>query len=238
MSELTGANQLANLLVLYLTTPATDFYVTKIIQKSSNPTLEPFNTNNIDLGSFSVMGSALSVSLESLSIRGLSNIQIAKENSKPKITINGDQITFYAVRPNTEAPPTGIPPNLIINTQIKITSDGDASPLVPIVITVLNGNLVGVFNASGDASIPDTVRIKFTIATVQADATPANITFDLSQLDSFTKPMIEGYLNQTSTLTMLIQKLNGELASQSVLNSLSQGATQAAQSTLQSIITT
>jgi hypothetical protein len=231
-------NQLADLLVLYLTNPSTDFYLPKIIQQSGNPTLEPFDAANIDLGSFDLMKSTVSVRLQDLEITGMSNVQVVKQNGVPVISVNDNQVTFQANRPNTESPPVGVPVNLIFDAQLVVTAKGSPSPPVPVVVTITNTTIDGVFTATGDSGNPGTVAIRFLQLKISADATPANIQFDVSKLNSFIKPQLVSWLAAPATLNKIITEMNTQLNSTTVLNALNQSATKMAQSTLKSIYTT
>lgn len=225
-------NQLAQLLILYLTTPQTDFYLSKIIKKSKDPTLEPYDITQLNVGSPSILGQPIDIAFKSVNIQGLSNIQIAKKDGKPDIQVAGDVVTFHAVRPNTEAPPAGVPTALTVNAQLELTANQQPSPLVPVVVTIDHGKLNGVFSATGDAAKADSVEITFTSASVTARESPDNIHFDLSHFESFLRPQVESYLKQKSTLKTLVDKMNAELAKPSVLASLSKSGTEAARGAL------
>ncbi|WP_263081075.1 hypothetical protein [Endozoicomonas sp. Mp262] len=229
-------NQLNQILIVYLTTPASDFYLSKMLAKSKDPSLEPFNASNVDAGSIDFYGQTIDVKLQDLSIAGLTNIQIEKKDGKPRIDINGDLVTFIANRPNTEAPPQGIPEKLIASGQLLIVAGGENSPLVPVTITVNTGQLTGTFSATGEPTQPDSVNIKFTNLTITTDATPENIVVDLSQLDSVFKPQIEELLKKPETLADLVGKLNDQVGTSSVLDAVSNAGTQAAQQALKSFV--
>ncbi|MCY4045397.1 MAG: hypothetical protein OXE99_09975 [Cellvibrionales bacterium] len=227
-------NQLDQLLIIYLTTPASDFYLSKMLAKSTDPSLEPFTADTIDAGSFEFFGQSIDVSLTQLSIAGITNIQIEKNNGAPNIQVDGDQVTFVAERPNTEAPPANVPTDLVATGLLEITASGSESPAVPVTVTVKTGELTGVFNAIGDPMTPSSVAIDFTKLTLTTEATSSNIVVDLSQLDSVFKPQVDNLLKQPSTLASLVEKINEQINAQSVLTSVSGGATTAAQGALQS----
>lgn len=229
-------NQLDQLLIVYLTTPASDFYLSKMLAKSEDPSLEPFTAQDVDAGSFEFFGQDISVTLKSLSIAGLTNLQIEKNaEGQPNITVNGDNVTFVADRPNTEAPPTGVPTNLVATGDLVIVAGGEDSPPVPVTITVSTGQLTGTFTATGDPTTPDTVGIAFTQLSITTEATASNIVVDLSKLDSAFKPQVEELMQKSSTLEDLISKLNEQINASSVLTAVSSAATNAAQSALSSL---
>ena len=227
-------SQLNQILIVYLTMPASDFYLSKMLAKSTNPSLEPFKADKVDAGSFSFFGQTVDIKLQDFSIAGLTNIQIEKENGQPKIEINGDTVTFVATLPNTEAPPADVPTKLTAQGNLLIIAGGEASPLVPITITVNSGQLKGTFSATGDPSQIDSVKINFTNLDITTETTSSNIVVDLSQLDSMFKPQVENLLQKPSTLEDLVQELNKQINEQSVLAAVSSAGTQAAQQALKS----
>lgn len=230
-------NQLNQILIVYLTTPASDFYLSKMLAKSKDPSLEPFQASDVDAGSLDFFGQTIDVKLKNLSIAGLTNIQIEKDSDgKPNITINGDQVVFVADRPNTEAPPAGVPTKLTATGEIVIVAGGEDSPAVPVTITVDTGQLTGTFDATGDPSTPDSVNIKFTALSITTEANSSNIVVDLSKLNSVFKPQVEELLQKPSTLTDLVQKLNDQVNTSSVLSAVSTAGTQAAQQALKSVM--
>lgn len=229
-------SQLNDILIVYLTTPESDFYLSKMLAKSTNPSLEPFKATNLDVASLSFFGQTIDIKLQDFSIAGLTNIQIEKENGQPKIEINGDVVTFIATFPNTEAPPVGVPRKLTAQGNLLIIAGGDSSPLVPIAITVSSGQLKGTFSATGDSNQPNSVNITFTKLDITTETTPSNIVVDLSQLNSMFKPQVEEILTKSSTLQNLVQELNRQVNTPSVLVAVSSAGTQAAQETLQSLI--
>ncbi|WP_424101155.1 hypothetical protein [Moorena producens] len=227
-------SQLNQILILYLTMPASDFYLSKMLAKSTNPSLEPFKADKVDVASLSFFGQTIDIKLQDFSIAGLTNIQIEKENGQPKIEISGDTVTFVATLPNTEAPPAGVPTKLTAQGNLLMIAGGEASPLVPITITVTSGQLQGTFTATGDPSQSNTVSITFTNLDITTEATSSNIVVDLSQLDSIFKPQVEELLQKPSTLEDLVKELNKQVNQQSVLAAVSSAGTQAAQDALKS----
>ena len=109
-----------SLIITFLTTPATDFYLPKMLAKSKDPSLEPYTTSSIDLGSQNIMGLNMKLALKNVGITGITNVQIKKIGGKPDIQVVGEQVTFTAVRPNTEAPPPGVPTVITFNSDFEV----------------------------------------------------------------------------------------------------------------------
>ena len=230
-------NQLNQILIVYLTTPASDFYLSKMLAKSKDPSLEPFKASDVNAGSLDFFGQTIGIRLTNLSIAGLTNIQIEKDSGgKANITINGEQVTFVADRPNTEAPPVGVPSKLTATGEIIIVAGGEDSPAVPVTITVNTGQLTGTFDATGDPTNPGSVNIQFTSLGISTEADASNIVVDLSKLDSVFKPQVEELLQKPSTLADLVEKLNDQVNASSVLAAVSTAGTQAAQQALNSVM--
>lgn len=225
-------NQLAELLILYLTTPSSNFYLPKILGGAKDPTLEPYRIDRLSAGSVTVLDQELDIALEQVDIRGISNVQIAKTDNQARVDVVGNTVTFHAVRPNTEAPPANVPTELVIDAQLEITAGGAPSPAVPVTVTIECATLTGAFTATGDPARSETIDITFTSAVVAATATSENIQFDLSQFDSFLRPQVESYLKEASTLASLIDRVNAELAKPSILAALGKSGTDAARSAL------
>ncbi|MDJ0676706.1 MAG: hypothetical protein QNJ36_15230 [Calothrix sp. MO_167.B42] len=225
-------SQLNQILIVYLTVPASDFYLTKMLAKSTNPSLEPFKAGKVDVGSLSFFGQKINIKLQDFSIAGLTNIQIEKENGQPKVEISGDTVTFVATFPNTEASPANVPTKLTAQGNLLIIAGGEASPLVPIKIMVNGGQLKGTFSATGNPKQIDSVNIKFTNLNMTTETNSSNIVMDLSQLDSMFKPQVEEILKKPSTLEDLVQNLNQQVNEQSVLAAVSSAGTQSAQQAL------
>ncbi len=224
-------NALTNLLVIYLTTPETDFYLSKMI--GQNKDLNPLKTSQeINIGTFEFFNQKITPILHGVNVKGLDNIQIAKKDGKPDVEVSGGTVSFTAVRPNTGYPPKGATASLVVSTTLVLDAGGNASPPVAIKINVANGNLLGTFETSGDPSTPSSVGIKFTSLSVAAETTPKNIVVDLSQLKSVFRQSAEAFLKKESTLKTLVEQLNKELTKPEILASVSQAGTKAAQSSL------
>lgn len=69
-------NQLVQILQNMLFTPASDFYIAKLLHSSEQDSLDPCNIKEIDLGSFDIMGVPFEIVVKNLHVKGLSNTQI------------------------------------------------------------------------------------------------------------------------------------------------------------------
>lgn len=221
------------LLIIYLTKPQTAFYLSKIILKADSPRLEPYQAAGLDLGELEVAGLRVGVKLANINIQGMSNIQIKKEGVNPAISLNGSEVTFYADRPNTEAPPAGIPQLMIFDADLLLfKASGEPLDKGQLHVEIKNAELAGVFNATSADGKAATVNIEFTKLVLQkALDQPGNITAVLN-IKSFIKQALNKIINKQSTLQKLVDGLNDKLQDPGILQAISKGATDAAREAL------
>lgn len=224
---------IVSLIILYLTQPLSDFYLPKLIMGAHDPNLEPFNSSRIDLGTQNVMGMPMHLALENLEIEGLSHIEIAKEaDQHPRIEVQDSEVTFYAIRPNTEAPPPNVPMKLDIFSDFIISIPGrGALPAGQIQITVAHTTVKGVFDATSTDGSADSVKIGFKSLKIIAAANNSNMHVNIKLQSAFVK-MINAVLNQPATLQKILDGLNEKLKDHAVLEAISKEATAAARSAL------
>ena len=219
------------LVVTFLTIPATDFYLPKLLAQSTDPNLEPYTSSSIDLGSHSVMGMNMAFSLKDATITGITNVQIKKNGGKPDIQIAGNQVTFTATRPNTEAPPAGVPTEITINSGFEVVVPAPNSKSQTLtgsaVVTVKDADILGVFDATSEDGSPSKAVITFRSLEIDGPATPENINI-IVQLDSAFEAFINQVGNSPQVLEKIANNINSQLRSISVLNALSKAGTDAA----------
>ncbi|VAW70653.1 hypothetical protein MNBD_GAMMA09-3632 [hydrothermal vent metagenome] len=224
---------LIELLILYLTTPSSNFYLSKLIQQSSSPVLEPLSIDNISLGNQSILGVKLSLKLQNAEVAGLSSIQIKETAGKPDIQVNGNRVTFEAQHPNTQSPPIGVPPILTINSGFIVTPESGPEITGTIVITVNAFSIQGVFSAASSDGHADKVIIDFKSLDMNTQATPDNININLKIHSAFSS-FINQILKQPPILEKIVDGIKNKLNAENVLSSISQQATKAARSALSS----
>lgn len=228
------ANSFSQLLIIYLTTPPSDFYLSKIVRSSSNPTLEPFTASELSLGSQSVLGVSMALSLQNISIQGLSNVQIKKNNGKPVITVNGNDVNFVAEMPNTEAPPDNVPNQLTISAGLLVVPDGTPSFKGGLYITIKSSELTGNFTATSSDGTAGQVQVNYTSLAIGAVADKSNITITLTldSADSQMSPFISSILNQNAILSRIVSGVADALNQPNILQAISQYSTIAARNVL------
>jgi len=223
---------IVQLLIVFLTTPQTDFYLPKLLQKSSNPTLEPYQSSSLNLGTASLIGTDTSIALSDLMIKGISNIQIEKHNGKPRIDVQGSKVTFYAQRPNTESPTPGLPVNMIIDANFSLTPAGQSAlPQGKIHIEIVQAEITGIFNVSSENGNADQAVTTFTSLTINAATNASNIIITIT-LDSFFKDMINQVFASDNVLAKLLAAINSKINTPDALAAVSQAGTQAARAAL------
>lgn len=227
-------DQIIPILIKLLTEPASDFYLSKIITGSKNPTVEPFKTSSLNLGSQTIIGETMNFSLENIDIQGFSNIQVVKKGGKPEISVNGNEVTFTAVTPNTEAPPPNIPRELTLTTRIKITPQDTPAFGGNLTIKVKTATIIGKFATSSVDGTTQTAIINFNSLQVNTATNGSNIDIDLQMSSPFTS-FIESILKQPVILNQIISGINSTINHSNVLNAISQYATTAARNALGNI---
>jgi hypothetical protein len=226
-----ATNPFAQLLILYLTTPSSDFYLSKLVKNATNPTIEPFSTSNIDLGSQTILGVTMALSLQNVVIQGLSSVQVAIQGGQPEVTVNGNDVHFVAQTPNTQAPPPGIPSQLTLTGVLLVVPSGTPQFSGNLTVTNQATTVTGDFTATSQDGTAQTVNISFSSITLGAAATTSNMSIQL-KMDNPLSSFINSLLNQPPILQKIVSAVEGEVSQASVLSALSAYATQAARSAL------
>lgn len=224
---------ICELLVNYLITPGSDFYLSTILYSSSGNSLDPLSISNIDLGTFTIEGVPVGVEFSDVSVRGLSNVQVIMNGDQPDVTIDGSTVTFNATLPNVQQGyqrPPSVPTTLQLNGTLNVTIGGEAMPSGTISATVNTiSDAVAVWTLTDGGNL---ITITFSSASVTADTTTSNMKITVS-IDSGFGPTLNQILNTPQVYSLIIQQLNDELAQSSILSQLSQTATNAARKALQ-----
>lgn len=229
-----SSNPFNQLLIVFLTTPSSNFYLSKLILGSTNPTLEPFNISEIDLGKQNILGTNIAIALTKLHVTGISNIQVEKKGGKPVITINGNDVTFVAQTPNTEAPPKNIPKEIILKSDLNITSDGVPPIVGSITIQVKTSTITGDFTATSSDGTPKTVNVDFTKLGLSATSNNDNIAIKIN-LNSPFSSFITSIFNQSVIQQKIISAIGSQINQSSVLKAISKYSTEAARNALGNI---
>lgn len=226
-----ATNPFAQLLILYLTTPSSDFYLSKLVKNSQNPTVEPFNAGTISLGSQTILGVSMALSLQNVVIQGLSNVQVAVQDGQPEVTVNGDAVHFVAQTPNTQAPPPGVPSQIVLTGVLQVVPVGTDPFSGNLTVTINSTTVTGDFTATSTDGTPATVNITFTAVNLSAAATTTNMSVQL-QMSNPLSTFINTVLNQPAILQKIVTAVQGQVNQPPVLSALSTYATQAARQAL------
>ncbi|WP_346882203.1 hypothetical protein [uncultured Algibacter sp.] len=221
-------------LILYLTQPNSKFYISKLIAGSTKPQLEPFKDSSLDLGPQTILGETMNFSLKNLVVQGLSNVQVVKNGGKPEITVNGNNVTFTAKIPNTEAPPTNIPKVLTLVTSLNVTPKNTPAFGGNLTVTVKTANLIGSFDATSVDGTPQKAEISFDKLQISASASSSNINIDLEMNSPFTS-FIESILSQEAIINRIMSGVNATVNQPNVLGALSNYATITAREALKNM---
>lgn len=240
------SDQIINILAMGMSTPMTDLYLPKLLLNSKGTKLEPYGPTSFNLGRHAVMGLPMDIRLENVIVKGLSNIQIAKAAPTPqnpipmpRVSTVNNQVTFFAVRPNTDKASdpvaaqvlNGVSEKLDIDATFIITPVGWNS-LTPgtVDITVTNAEIKGVFNVLNPNN-PNTVATSFTHFSINPPINKSNIHIKL-EVNSMFKDIINNVLNTPKMYTQFVNQLNEQLQQPAVLKSISDVGTPALRSVL------
>lgn len=224
----------AQLLILYLTSPKSDFYLSKLISGSVNPTLEPFEASFLDLGTQLILGEKMDFSLLNLKVIGVSNVQVEKKGGNPIINVNGENVAFTAITPNTEAPPSNVPSELTMICTVKVTPVDTPSFSGGLTVTVKTATIGGEFNVISKQDTVATVGINFSKLLIDAQADSSNIKIDL-KMDSPYVAFIESILSQSNVLSKIVSVIGSKVNEPDVLKAISGYATLAARKALKNL---
>lgn len=217
------------LLIAFLTTPASDFYLSKLIGQSISPRLEPLQAGDIDLGSQRILGTRLDMSLRNVSLSGLSSIQIARSGAQTEITVEGNRVSFTALHPNTEAPPPGISPMLTLRGDFIASMAG--TPLSgQFEVTLADLAVQGTFRVSCSDGQVSGVTVSFESLNLNLPATPSNVKITVSLASSFT-PSLNKLLNSADIIGKIVDAIKAALTAPAILAALSAAATEGARAT-------
>lgn len=226
-----ASNPFNQLLIAYLTTPSSDFYLSKLILGSTNPTLEPFKASKVDLGNQNILGTEIAITLTNLDVVGISNVQVEKKDAKPVITISGNDVTFIAQTPNTEAPPKNIPKEITLTSDLNLISNGVPPIVGTITIQIKTSTITGSFVATSSDGTPQTVNVDFTKLGLSATSDNQNIAINInvnSPLSSF----INSVFSQAIIQQKIITAIGSQINQPPVLQAISKYSTEAARKAL------
>lgn len=230
----TRDSQLVALLENLLLTPTSDFYLSKVLHDPGQGGADPLHVDAVDLGTVSVAGIPMAISLTDLTVKGLSNVQVILTDGKPDIQVDGNTVTFGAKLPNTQSGytrPADVPEKLEMNGTLNVTINGTGMPPGTVAVTMASINpLRGVFEATEDQGGKlDTARITFRSVSVTAEETPADITITVN-VDTAFCATINEVLNHKTYYAEIFDQLNARLAE--AMDGLSSTATEAARKAL------
>ncbi|WP_324830321.1 hypothetical protein [Pseudomonas saxonica] len=126
-------NQLVDILQNMLLTPASDFYVSKLLHSPEQDSLDPCSIAEIYLGSFYVLNTLFEIVVKNLHVKGLSNTQVKfNQQGNPEIVVVGNKVSFTAKQPNTQEGyerPSDVPAQVEALGELHITGDGSPMPV-------------------------------------------------------------------------------------------------------------
>lgn len=225
-------SSICEILVNYLITPGSEFYLSTILYDPDGGSLDPLTISSIDLGTFTVEGVPIGISLSAVTVAGLSNVQVIMNGGQPDVTIDGSTVTFNATLPNQQTGyqrPAGVPATLQMNGTLNVTIGGEIMPPGTITAAVDTiSDVKAVWTLTDENKL---ITITFSSAGVTADETTSNMDITVV-IQSVFAPTINQILNTPDVYDKILQQLNDQLAQPGVLEQLSQTATTAARKAL------
>lgn len=226
-------NQLVDILKNMLLTPASDFYVSKLLHSPDQSSLDPCNIAEIDLGTFYVIGVPFEMVVKNLHVKGLSNTQIRfNQQGYPDIVVDANKVSFTAKQPNTQEGyerPSDVPAQVQALGELHINIDGSQMPVGSLNITIkATDQIRGVFTAQEEIEGQlDSAEITFLVLSLHPEVSGETIEV-IADLETAFLKVINEILNRESSKQSLLGEMNNYLASAATLASLSHKATEQA----------
>lgn len=226
-------NQLVDILQNMLLTPASDFYVSKLLHSPEQDSLDPCSIAEIYLGSFYVLNTLFEIVVKNLHVKGLSNTQVKfNQQGNPEIVVVGNKVSFTAKQPNTQAGyerPSDVPAQVEALGELHITGDGSPMPVGSLSITIkATDQIMGVFTAEEEIEGQlDSAKITFSAFSLHPSVSGDTIEVE-ADLVTFILEEINQFLNRESSKQTLLNEMNTYLARAQTLASFSQKATEQA----------
>ena len=226
-------NQLVQILQNMLFTPASDFYLSKLLHSPEQNSLDPCDMAEIDLGSFDVGGIPFNVVIKNFHVKGLSNTQVRfDQQGNPEVVVVGNKVSFTAKQPNTQAGyerPSDVPAQVEGMGELHINIAGSQMPPGSLSVTIkATDAIIGVFTAKEEIEGQlDSATITFSAFSLHPSVSGNTIEV-VADLDTAFLKVINEILNRENSKQALLDEMNTFLASAATLASLSQKATEQA----------
>lgn len=202
-----------------MTDPNSKVYLPQIIMGTTNPSLNPYTMDKLDLGTQNVGGVELDILLTNIAIAGIPNVSVSPKDGG-SIVLTGLNVALIAQFCKLNPPPTGIGSTLSLSSNFQLSFTGNqltGSLVVLIDQATLNAQMV----ISGDQLINIITTVSSVNAAVPSTATiTPTITFDGGQ-GGFWSQLFQNFLKKPDTITAIVGKINEQLNTQSVIASLS-----------------
>ena len=226
-------NQLVQILQNMLFTPASDFYLSKLLHSPEQNSLDPCDMAEIDLGSFDVGGIPFNVVIKNFRVKGLSNTQVRfDQQGNPEVVVVGNKVSFTAKQPNTQAGyerPSDVPAQVEGMGELHINIAGSQMPPGSLSVSIkATDAIIGVFTAKEEIEGQlDSATITFSAFSLHPSVSGNTIEV-VADLDTAFLKVINEILNRENSKQALLDEMNTFLASAATLASLSQKATEQA----------
>jgi len=202
-----------------MTDPNSKVYLPQILLGTSSPSLNPYTMETLDLGDYILGGVSIDILLTNIIISGIPNVSVLPQDGG-SFTLSGLNASINAQFCKLLPPPAGVADILSLSSNFKLSfTDNQLTGKLTLLISQagLTANMV----ISGDQLINITTTIVSLHASVPGSATiTPSITFDAGGGD-FWANVFTRYIKKPSTIETIVEKINNELNSASVISSLS-----------------
>lgn len=199
--------------------PNSRIYLPKILTDTQSPSLNPYTMATLDLGAQTIGGVPINVLLTNIVIGGIPNVSVNPQDGGA-FTLTGLNADIVGQFCRLSPPPPNVNDKLVLSADFNLSFTGNQ----------LTGNLVQTIgkaslNAKMLLSGDQLINIVTTVASLQAGVpntatiTP-KVTFDSGGGD-FWPTLFSNFIKKKTTVDAIVAKVNDELNSQSIKDSLS-----------------
>lgn len=185
------------------------FYAPKVLLSLKTPQLEPLTLHDMDAGQLDLptVGSA-SVKFTSLTVSGLSNMMISKED----VTVDGITVNVVAHVSKLSPTPAGVPENLRLvgNLEIASAKAGTMNGQMDILIKEATLNVQATIDLATGKPV-----VKFSQIVLKADTSSKNMTTEIGvDKGKLISGLVDKVFEMGSVRELVLSNINAEIKSQ------------------------
>lgn len=199
--------------------PDSRIYLPKILTDTQNPSLNPYTMATLDLGKQTLGGVPIDILLTNLVIEGIPNVSV-KAQDGGSFAFTGLNAAIVGQFCRLSPPPPNVNPKLAMSAKFTLSFTGNQLT-GNLIITIDQASLDANMLLSGDQLINIVTTVNSLKAGVPDTATiTPKVTFDGGGGD-FWATLFSNFIKKKSTVDAIVSRVNDELNSQSIRDSLS-----------------